>query len=113
MIATAHGSKRTLFVIMVAIVLGALVVSARHGIFDLARLTAQRDSLRTEIEALKSRNQELLAEIERLKRDPATVEELARREMGLAKEGEIVYRFSPSSPDSEENRSDGRSGAGP
>ncbi len=48
----------------------------------------------SEIEHLEQRNQELTAEIKRLKTDDAYLEELARKKFGMLKENETVYEFS-------------------
>ena len=42
---------------------------------------------------LARENKELLEEIERLRTDREYLESLGRRELGLIKEGEILYRF--------------------
>jgi len=54
---------------------------------ELARL-AERN------QALEKRNQELAAEIERLKTDDAYLEEVARKKYGLLRDNEEVYDFS-------------------
>ena len=63
--------------------LPALLQSRR----DAVRLTAQIDALRDE-------NRALAAEIRALKTDPATIEIVARRTLGLMRPGEIVVRVS-------------------
>lgn len=45
------------------------------------------------IKALKGKNKELTAEIRRLKGDPGYLELVARRELGLVRENEVIYRF--------------------
>ena len=45
------------------------------------------------IEQLKNGNQALLAEIERLRTDEQYLEAIARKELGLIKEDETLYRF--------------------
>ena len=47
---------------------------------------------------MRERNDELTDEIRRLREDPAAVEELAREELGLMKDGEllIILRDAPS-----------------
>jgi len=45
-----------------------------------------------EINTIKKRNEDVKNELERLKKDQALIEELAR-ERGLAKEGELIFKF--------------------
>jgi len=45
------------------------------------------------IEELKEKNKELIAEIRRLKGDPRYLESVARKELGLVRDNEIIYRF--------------------
>ncbi len=107
-------SSRGLFVALMALIaLGVLVSLARHGLVDLARLRAQRDAIETEYQSLMERNQSLMGQIRRLKHDPAVVEELARRELGLAKPGELVYCFRPQADEGERALTRDRSGSGP
>lgn len=46
--------------------------------------------LEAELEGLKQRNERLRAQVERLK-TPEGVEEIARQDLGMVKEGENVY----------------------
>jgi cell division protein FtsB len=45
------------------------------------------------INDLKEKNRILTAEIRRLREDPKYFESVARRELGLVKANEIIYRF--------------------
>ncbi len=46
---------------------------------------------------LEEDNQKLREEVKRLQTDKRYIEEIARRELGMVKEGEIIYQFdSPS-----------------
>jgi cell division protein FtsB len=59
----------------------------------LALQAAKRDmgALRARVAALRIENVALQRENRRLREDPAAIEELARRELGLIKPGEIVF----------------------
>ena len=52
------------------------------------------------IEELKEKNKELIAEIRRLKGDPRYLESVARKELGLVRDNEIIYRFNKGLDDS-------------
>jgi cell division protein FtsB/cell division protein DivIC len=42
---------------------------------------------------LEEENQKLKEEVKRLQSDKRYIEEIARKELGMVKEGEIIYRF--------------------
>ena len=76
------------------IALIALIVGSFFGDRGILRMVAQRErteSLRQEIEELRTENGKLAGEIEALKSDPRAVEKLAREELGLARPGETVF----------------------
>ena len=63
------------------------------GIAQVQTLRQKRDSLEVEIEGLSQRNGKLAAEVIDLKQGLEAVEERARTEMGMIREGEIFYRI--------------------
>ena len=76
------------------IALIALVVGSFFGDRGFLRMVAQRErteSLRLQIEDLRTENARLAGEISALKSDPRAVEKLAREELGLARPGETVF----------------------
>lgn len=64
------------------------------GFARLYRSEAERQSCIERIHRLADENQELLDEVERLRTDMKYVESVARRELNLIKENEVIYRFS-------------------
>lgn len=106
----AGKTRSVLIPLVIIIALAALVLLARHGLIDLVRLTSQRDDLRGEVETMNRGNQGLMKAVERLKTDPAAIEEAAREDLGLAREGEIVYLFNRAEPAGEERAARGRDG---
>ena len=63
------------------------------GIAHLLRLRAERRALGGTAFALLERNQDLRRQVERLRSDDLYLEGLARRELGLVRANEFVYRF--------------------
>ena len=53
----------------------------------------ERQAYRKKIHKLEKENQKLLDEIDRLHTDKKYLESVARRELGLIKDDEILYRF--------------------
>ncbi|MCJ7500487.1 septum formation initiator family protein [bacterium] len=54
----------------------------------------QRNDLRSRVRALEESNVELAEQVSRLRDDPATIEGLARTELGMVRDGETVYILS-------------------
>ena len=63
------------------------------GLLQLWRLADERSELGQETYRLLAKNDELRQSILRLRRSDRALEQLARRELGLVREGEVVYRF--------------------
>ena len=83
------------------IALIALVVGSFFGDRGFLRMVAQREraeSLRREIELLRTENSRLAVEIAALKSDPRAIERLAREELGLARPGETVFSIREEEP---------------
>ena len=70
-----------------------------NGYLAMRRARADTDKLRKEIQQLNEENQHLAGDVRALKTDPAAVERVAREDMGLAREGELVFRL-PETPQS-------------
>ena len=71
-----------------------LLVVAAWSLYPAARVQYQEERnkarLEAELDGLKERNAELRAQVDRLK-TPEGVEEVARQDLGLVKEGENLY----------------------
>ncbi|MEQ8230771.1 MAG: cell division protein FtsB [Gammaproteobacteria bacterium] len=65
----------------------------RGGIPDVHKLEQALAEQRSEIAALRERNQALAAEVIDLKQGLEAIEERARSEMGMIKEGEVFFRM--------------------
>jgi len=85
-------------------VLGALLMAGiagvttsalfgEHGIAHLLRLRTERGTLGATAFDLMQRNTQLCADIARLRSDDHYLEALARRQLGLVRPDETVYRF--------------------
>ena len=64
------------------------------GFARLYRSEAERQSCIERIHRLAEENQALLDEVKLLRTDMKYVESVARRELNLIKENEVIYRFS-------------------
>jgi len=87
-----------LFILLLSFVF-AITLFGQRGYVHLQRLQGELKAIEQRNAALQIENDELRYEIERLKRDLKYIEELARSELGLLKEGELVYQFDKQGPE--------------
>jgi len=71
----------------------ASVLLGEHGVAHWLRLRAERRALGQTAFVLMERNARLRDEIRRLHTDDLYLEGLARRQLGLVRPNEFVYRF--------------------
>ncbi len=80
-------------VLVVLIILTALWLGLNdNGLLSLYREKQERDLYLERIEALRAENEELLSEVERLRGDMNYLESVARRELKMIKENEVIFR---------------------
>lgn len=77
----------------VAVFLLYQVMAGPRGLLKLKDLQTQKSELLRQIDSLETRKRDLLEEKQRLLTDTAYLEKLARKELGMARPGEKVYRF--------------------
>jgi cell division protein FtsB len=82
-----------LFIVFSFLILGYLTFFGEKGILHLRRL--QKELVRVQEANKKSEeeNQRLREEVKRLQTEKRYIEEIARKELGMVKEGEILYLF--------------------
>lgn len=68
---------------------------AGSGIPEIYRLQAAVDQQLVRNRTLRNNNLALEAEVRDLKSGGQAIEELARRDLGMVKEGEVFYQFVP------------------
>ena len=81
----------------IALILLGLIVAwlgfGERGFIHLYRMEKERQTYVERINQLEEKNQQLFEEINRLRNDQDYIESVARRELGLIKDNEILYRF--------------------
>lgn len=82
-------------IIIAIIILGALLIFY-PGYLDLRKLNREIAKLDKEIRALEETNENLRAELEALRNNYFHIEKVARKNLGLIKPGEIIYKIVPS-----------------
>jgi len=89
--------KNILRVTLLALLFVGLVVAwlgfGERGFIHLYRMDRERQTYQEKINQLERENRDLLDEIQALRSDREYVENLGRKELGLVKEDEVMYRF--------------------
>lgn len=68
------------------------IVFSERGLADLNLLKKERDRIRSENRQIARENLNMGVEIDRLKHDPAYIEDVARKEFGMIGREEIVVK---------------------
>ncbi len=85
-----HGTPFYVLVFITAVlVLNALF--GEHGAIAMRRAQLEYEQAQAELSKARDENTQLRDEMQRLKTDQATIEDLARSELGLIKRGEVVF----------------------
>jgi cell division protein FtsB len=74
------------------------------GILHLLRLQKELARIREMNIKIEEENQKLKEEVKRLQSDKRYIEEIARKELGMVKEGEIIYQFDTPSKGKENSK---------
>jgi cell division protein FtsB len=86
-------SPRLLGTTAVVLLTLGLAVYGGNQVLRVTHLKRQLDATEREIVALRARADELGRLVERLRHDPATMEKLAREELGYVRPDETVLKF--------------------
>ena len=87
--------KQRIFLSIAAFMLLGLfffIIISEQGLVDLISIEKERDKLVEKNSQLARENQALSIQIERLKGDPAYIENIARQELGMIAEDEIILK---------------------
>jgi cell division protein FtsB len=78
--------------VLLLLALFFFIIVSEHGLADLRFLKKERDRLVEENKKLARENQAISVEIDRLKHDPLYIESIARQELGMIGEDEIILK---------------------
>jgi cell division protein FtsB len=87
-------ARRKTFQLLLVFVTLVLVINALvgdRGLTETLRARRQHHDLVASIDRLKGENAQLRDQARRLRSDPAAIEALARRELGLIRPGELLF----------------------
>jgi len=78
--------------VLLLLTLFFFIIVSEHGLADLIFLKRERDRLVEENNIISRENQAISVEIGRLKHDPVYIESIARQELGMIGEDEIILK---------------------
>lgn len=81
------------FVILATFSLLFFIIFGENGLADLHLLKIERDVLLKQNAELAKKNLDLYREIERLKSDPKYLESVARKELGVVRKDELIFKL--------------------
>ena len=97
---SSMGSQRVLLeralplgIMCIALVSVPVMMISPSGVRRLTSLREERARADAEISKLSQEIRELRADVQRLKSDPAAIERVARDELGLVRQTELVFQF--------------------
>lgn len=68
-------------------------VFGTHGFLAMRRTRNEIEKVQNEIDRLNKENRQLADEVKALKTDPRYIEKIAREDLGLAKDGEVIIKI--------------------
>ena len=87
--------KYVLAVAILILILVAWIGFSERGFIRLYRMDKERQVYLGKIAELEQANTELMNQIRRLREDSGYIETVARRELGLVRENELIIKFKP------------------
>lgn len=85
--------RRALRLLLLAVAAYYAVWGGEYSAFDLRQLARLQEQEAAALAATRAQVDSLRGHVERLDRDPATIERLARERFGMIRDGELLYRF--------------------
>ena len=80
-------------IFLAVLVLLWVLIAPKKSTLHLLQAEKKLEMLQTENRRLAEENEALREEIDRLENDPGYLEEKARKEYGLLKKNEVIYKF--------------------
>jgi len=68
-------------------------VFGAHGFLAMRRTRAEIERVQKDIDRINKENIQLAEEVKELKSDPRAIEKIAREDLGLAKDGEVIIKI--------------------
>ena len=85
-------NRRLVLAVMTVVLVTGLVIGG-NGLLKVRQMQRELDALERDIAQLRARTVELGRTVERLRNDPAYIEQRAREDLGYVRDGETVLKF--------------------
>ena len=82
-----------LLVLLLFLIMGFFTFFGDKGILHLLRLQKEFARIKETNVKIEEENRRLREEVSRLQHEKRYIEEIARKELGMVKEGEVIYQF--------------------
>ncbi|NOY12491.1 MAG: septum formation initiator family protein [Deltaproteobacteria bacterium] len=89
----------TLWLLVVILLMLGFAVFGNRGVVQILQAERQKQQLQAQLAELQQQQQRLREEIDRLQNDRDYWEQLARKNLGMVREGELIYHLSPKPED--------------
>ncbi len=93
-----------LLILSFFLILGFFTFFGDKGILHLIRLRKELARIKEVNIKVEEENRKLKEEVRRLRYEKRYIEEIARKELGMVKEGEIIYQFDLVTPPKENTK---------
>lgn len=104
-------SKKRILILLLFLFLifGFFTFFGDKGIIHLLRLQKEWGRIKEANVKMEEENRKLREEVKRLQYEKRYIEEIARKELGMVKEGEVIYQFdSPENKDKNNSTNDSK-----
>jgi len=87
--------KKGLLIFLIGLILMVwyFALFGEKGVVKIIQLRQERDRILSDVSQMREENKRFKEEIRRLREDPRYLESVARRDLGLIKENEILFIF--------------------
>ncbi len=85
--------QASLIVVLFLAFIVAWLAFGERGFLHLYRMEKERREYIDRIRKLEADNRELMDQIKRLREDEDYIESVARKELGMVRDNEVIYRF--------------------
>jgi cell division protein FtsB len=87
--------RKRMYLIPAAVILFILyfTVFGERGLLRIHHLSVEKEEIQNRVLTLQTENEQLKREIEALKTDRRYLESIARKDLGLVRQNEIIYQF--------------------
>ncbi len=96
--ATGKKNLITIWLLIVILAMLGYAVFGSRGVLRILQAERQKEELQLELATLRQQQQELRDEIAQLRSDKEHWEQLARKKLGMVREGELIYHLPAENP---------------